>query len=109
VVSSIPFEIDHIIAQQHGGRTLAGNLALACFYCNASKGPNIASRDPLTGKLVPLFHPRRHKWSYHFCWEGPYLVGKTAIGRATVRVLAINDPVAVALRESLIEEDRFAF
>jgi hypothetical protein len=27
----MPFEIDHIIAEQHGGPTLSRNLALACF------------------------------------------------------------------------------
>jgi hypothetical protein len=31
--SSTPFEIDHIIAEQHGGETVASNLALACFGC----------------------------------------------------------------------------
>jgi hypothetical protein len=30
--TSIPFEIDHIIACKHGGRTVASNLADACFY-----------------------------------------------------------------------------
>jgi 5-methylcytosine-specific restriction endonuclease McrA len=27
-----PFQIDHIIAQKHGGETNAENLALACYY-----------------------------------------------------------------------------
>jgi HNH endonuclease len=30
--SSIPFEIDHIIADYHGGKKVPGNLALSCFY-----------------------------------------------------------------------------
>jgi hypothetical protein len=30
--SNIPFEVDHIIARKHRGRTVAGNLALACWY-----------------------------------------------------------------------------
>lgn len=30
--SNIPFEIDHIIARKHGGRTLTSNLALTCWY-----------------------------------------------------------------------------
>jgi 5-methylcytosine-specific restriction endonuclease McrA len=64
--SSVPFEIDHVIAVQHGGRTVRGNLALACFYCNSSKGPNIASIDRVTKRLVRLFNPRRHRWDYHF-------------------------------------------
>ncbi len=36
------FQIDHIIAQQHGGPTISENLALACVRCNLHKGPNIA-------------------------------------------------------------------
>lgn len=103
------FPIDHIIAAQHGGKTIASNLCLACPRCNASKGPNIASVDSITGKIVRLFHPRRHKWSAHFAWEGPNLRGKTAIGRATIHVLAINDASAVAVREALIAEGAFPF
>jgi HNH endonuclease len=72
-------EIDHVIAMKHGGRTVAGNLALACFPCNNHKGPNIAGLDPRTKKLTKLFNPRRHKWQRHFHWEGPYLVASTAI------------------------------
>jgi hypothetical protein len=32
--SRAPFEIDHIIPRKHHGRTIAGNLALACVYWN---------------------------------------------------------------------------
>ena len=99
------FAMDHIISEQRGGQTVAGNLAMSCFRCNLHKGPNIAGRDRKTGKLVPLFYPRRHKWSHHFEWDGPRLVGRTAIGRVTIVILAINHPDAVALRESLLQED----
>jgi hypothetical protein len=95
---------DHIIARQHGGGDDKKNLAVCCGRCNRSKGPNIAGIDPKSGKLVRLFHPRRHKWSTHFHWDGPVLAGRTAIGRATIVVLAINDPLRVALRESLLRE-----
>jgi hypothetical protein len=105
--SRIPFEIDHIIARKHGGRTTASNLALSCFYCNTYKGPNLAGVDPVLGRIIRLFHPRRHKWSAHFRWEGPTLVGKTPIGRATIAVLQVNHPEAVAARRALIEEGVF--
>jgi hypothetical protein len=36
------FQIDHIIAEQHGGETVLGNLAFACPHHNRYKGPNIA-------------------------------------------------------------------
>ena len=101
------FEVDHIIAIKHGGPTVAGNLSLSCFHCNSFKGSNIAGRDPKTRKLTALFNPRRHKWSKHFRWKGPILVGRTAIGRTTVNVLNINDPLRVELREELIEEGVF--
>ena len=103
--SFFSFAIDHIVSEQHGGQTVAGNLALSCFRCNLHKGPNIAGRDKQTKKLVPLFNPRRHKWSHHFAWNGPRLIGRTAIGRVTIEILAMNHPDAVALRESLLQTD----
>jgi hypothetical protein len=104
---TVPFPIDHVIARQHRGRTVLSNLANSCLHCNSHKGPNIAGLDPRTNKLTKLFHPRRHRWSWHFRWDGPYLVGRTAIGRTTVDVLALNDPALVAVREALMEEGLF--
>jgi hypothetical protein len=101
------FEVDHVIARKHGGPTAAGNLALSCYPCNAFKGSDIASLDPRTRQLTPLFNPRRHKWSRHFRWQGSFLVGRTAIGRVTVALLNINDPLRVELREGLSEEGVF--
>lgn len=102
------FQIDHIIAKQHGGKTVASNLCLACPRCNTSKGPNVAGVDPVSQRIVRLFHPRRHKWSAHFRWQGAELFGRTAIGRATITVLAINDPDAVAVRRAMILTGTFA-
>jgi hypothetical protein len=76
---------------------------LLVFTATAYKGPNLAGIDPVSKKLSPLFHPRRHKWRRHFRYNGPILVGLTRIGRATIAVLQINDPAAVALREALID------
>lgn len=103
----LPFQIDHIIARKHKGATTAQNLALACFLCNNHKGPNIAGRDSITGRIVRLFHPRRHKWQEHLAWDGAQLTGLTAIGRATIAVLEINLPHRIALRQDLIEEKLF--
>jgi hypothetical protein len=100
-------QIDHVIARKHGGPTAAGNLALACFPCNNHKGSDLAGVDPITRKLTKLFNPRRHKWERHFRWQGPYLVGKTAIGRTTIRVLEINDQARVDLRQVLLEGGDF--
>jgi len=83
------------------------NLALSCLFCNEHKGPNIAGIDPLSQRIVRLFHPRRDKWKRHFRWRGPRLIGRTPIGRATIAVLAINDLQNVALRAALIENGEF--
>lgn len=102
-----PFQIDHVIARQHGGRTVSENLALACFHCNTHKGPNIAGIDPATGEMVRLFHPRVDHWNEHFEWDGPELQGRTSIARATVQVLGINHWDYLAVRQSLIAEGVF--
>jgi 5-methylcytosine-specific restriction endonuclease McrA len=61
-----PFFVYHIIARQHGGSDAPENLALACYHCNARKGPNLSALDPESGALVQLFHPRRDRWEEHF-------------------------------------------
>lgn len=103
----LPFEIDHIIARKHRGPTRVSNLCLACFACNNHKGPNVAGVDDITKNIVKLFNPRRHKWHWHFRWDGPVLVGLTPIGRVTVTVLEINLPYRVAFRAGLIHEGLF--
>lgn len=100
----LPFQIDHVIARQHGGPTDIGNLALACLHCNRFKGPNIAGLDPVSGELVRLFHPRTDLWTVHFHFEGTRIVGTTAIGRATVQVLAMNAPDLLLVRLEFVAE-----
>lgn len=102
-----PHEVDHIIAEKHDGPTVSENLALACFACNNHKGPNIAGVDPNSGEVVRLFHPRSDRWSDHFDWIGPRLVGTTAIGRVTVQVLEINGSHRQRLLQALIDEGVF--
>jgi hypothetical protein len=94
-----PHEPDHLIALKHGGETISANLALACFDCNRFKGPNIASLDPVTRKLVALFNPRTQTWSEHFKLNGPRIVPLTPIGRATEQLLRLNTRSRVEARE----------
>lgn len=103
--SELPFHIDHIIAQKHGGQSESENLAWACFSCNLRKGPNIAGLDPDTGELTALFNPRTDGWSDHFAWDGVLLRGKSAIGRVTMAVLDINHVDSVTVRKALREEE----
>jgi len=103
----LPFQVDHVIAQQHGGSGRFENLAWSCLHCNKHKGPNIAGLDPTSGRLAPLFHPRRQQWRRHFGWKGAVLIGRTQTGRATIRVLAINAPAVLGLRAELMLEGVF--
>ena len=95
------FHIEHIIARQHGGDNDPSNLALACDCCNAHKGPNLTGIDPETGEIVTLFHPREHIWAEHFGESEAMIIGLTAIGRTTVRVLNMNEDRRVRLRTLL--------
>jgi len=95
-------EIDHIVADQHGGLTEAENLALSCWRCNRQKGPNVGSFDPETGKLVPFYNPRQQVWIEHFRLECAVIQPLTAEGRVTVKILLVNDPRRVEERERLI-------
>jgi hypothetical protein len=97
-----PFQIDHIIAKQHGGVTEPKNLCLACYHYNLNKGPNIAGKDPASGRTTRLFNPRVDAWEAHFLRDGPRMVGRTAVGRTTVQLLDMNHPAYVLVREALI-------
>ena len=98
------FQVEHIIAKQHGGEDGDENLALACPHCNLHKGPNIAGLDPLDGALTQLFHPRRQLWDEHFANRGALVMGQTAVGRATVDVLSMNDRLRVEHRATLLRD-----
>jgi hypothetical protein len=100
-----PFHIEHIVARQHGGADDESNLALACHHCNLHKGPNLTGIDPETSAVVLLFHPRQAEWHDNFAFAGPMIVGLTPSGRATVRVLAMNDARRMELRLELGEHD----
>ncbi|HXE53901.1 MAG TPA: hypothetical protein VN541_12840, partial [Tepidisphaeraceae bacterium] len=77
------------------------------FVCNAHKGTNIAGLDPSTRKLCRLFDPRTDEWETHFQWDGPLLLGLTPVGRTTIAVLEINQPIRVRARAVLIREGAF--
>lgn len=103
----LPHEPDHIIARQHGGDTTLMNLAYTCFQCNRFKGPNIASLDPLTGALTPLYNPRTERWDQHFRLSEALIEPLTAIGRATVFLLRLNDPERMTVRANLLSRGRY--
>lgn len=85
-------EIDHIIAEKHGGKTISENLALACSLCNKHKGSDLASIDPETKEITRLFNPRQDGWQHHFQLKNDGEIHpQTSIGRVTTKLLRIND------------------
>ena len=98
------FHIDHVVPRVADGPTELSNLALACVSCSLRKWARRSAPDPATGEEVPLFSPRSQLWREHFRWEGAVVVPLTPTGRATVAALAMNRPLAVAIR--LEEADR---
>ena len=93
------FHADHVFPRADGGPTDLGNLALACVSCSLRKEARTAVPDPETGRLVPLFNPRRQRWNSHFLWDGVRVVGTSASGRATVAALQMNRPLVLSIRK----------
>jgi Na+-translocating ferredoxin:NAD+ oxidoreductase RNF subunit RnfB len=96
-------EIDHIIAKKHGGKTIAENLALSCTLCNKYKGSDLASIDPETDAITPLYHPRKHKWSENFEVKDGRVIPLTPKGRVTTCLLQFNRDERIEERKLMIE------
>lgn len=102
-----PHEVDHVIAEKHGGETSEANLCLSCFDCNRRKGSDFASFDPQTGMVAMLFHPRRDVWDEHFRLNEAVIEPLTPQGRVTVKLLGLNDERRLMERIVLIEAGRY--
>lgn len=100
------FHIDHVVPRIEGGPTKLSNLALACVSCSLRKWARRSAADPETGEEVALFNPRVQHWNDHFRWDGAVIVPLTPTGRATVAALALNRPLAVAIRWEEAERGR---
>lgn len=59
-------EIEHVIPKAAGGSSNEENLWMACRPCNSHKADRTQGVDPVTGKTVALYHPRRQEWFEHF-------------------------------------------
>jgi len=97
------FSTEHIIPRHFGGETTLDNLALACQGCNNHKHTKTEALDPLSNQVVPLYHPRRQRWSEHFAWNDDFtlVIGLTPIGRASINALQLNREELVNLRRVL--------
>lgn len=94
------FTVDHITPESEGGTDDFDNLCLCCFWCNSFKQNQIEHNDPRTSRRVRLFNPRLDVWKKHFRWSPTktLIIGRTAIGRATVIALHLNRETLVRAR-----------
>lgn len=94
------FTVDHIMPLTAGGTDAFDNLCLCCFWCNNFKKSQTHGADPRTQTRVQLFNPRSDIWGQHFRWSptATRIVGRTAVGRATVLALRLNRPTLVRAR-----------
>jgi hypothetical protein len=106
-VAFFPHEVDHVVAEKHGGATVAENLALTCWRCNRHKGSDLGSFDPQSGAFAFLFNPRSQRWEEHFALEAGVLRGLSAEGRATANLLQFNITERVAERRRLGAAGRY--
>jgi hypothetical protein len=97
------FQFDHITAYSLGGNSEESNIAYSCGNCNLYKQNRTHHTDAVTGAVVPIFHPRQHLWTHHFCWSDDelFILGITPVGRATVELLHLNRVGNVNLRSLL--------
>jgi hypothetical protein len=87
-VGFAPHWIDHIVAEKHGGKTEAENLAYCCALCNQRKGSDLSSIDPETGDVFRVSAGR--------------IEPLTSTGRVTVHLLQLNVAARVQEREQLM-------
>ena len=85
------FQIDHIISLKHGGETVENNLAHSCFPCNNNKGSDIGTVLLPDITFVRLFNPRNDNWQEHFRIMNGVFYSDTDIGKATIKLLKLND------------------
>jgi HNH endonuclease len=102
-VATTAFSVEHVVPKVRGGNTDLENLALACQGCNNHKFDKVEARDPISGLMAALYHPRRDVWRTHFAWNDDFtlLVGLTPTGRATIDALRLNWSGVVSLRRIL--------
>lgn len=107
-LSYFPFHIEHIISLKHGGKTSANNLAFACPLCNINKGSDIATFIDIPTELIRFFNPRTDIWYEHFDIESSgIIIGKTMIGKATIKIFNFNHVDSIIERAKMIYFDIF--
>jgi hypothetical protein len=99
----VSFHVEHIQATQHVNDDSPDNLAFACPDCNRYKGPNLTTLTEDSREVISLFHPRHDRWEEHFQFQNELLIGLTETGRATIRLLQMNNNERLEMRAALME------
>jgi hypothetical protein len=99
-----PFSIEHIHPLFLGGTNDLENLALACQGCNGPKSTKIEAFDLVSQTTAKFYNPRKDVWNEHFTWNEDFteIVGLTAKGRVTIKILQLNRQRVINLRRILI-------
>jgi hypothetical protein len=98
------FQIDHIRSIKHLGLTHFDNLAYCCPDCNKYKGSDVGTHLDKSLAITRFFNPRIDNWFEHFeVFEGA-IYSKTDIGEATIRILQINIPDRIIIRQELMKD-----
>jgi hypothetical protein len=80
------------------------NLALACQGCNGHKSTKTEAVDTISRTTAIFYNPRKDSWNEHFVWTEDFteIIGKTAKGRVTIKVLKLNHQRVMNLRRILV-------
>jgi len=99
-LTGMALSTEHLLPRAAGGPTVRENLWRSCRAGNEHKGAQVQASDPETGDTVSLYNPRLQPWNVHFCWsrDGAQLLGRTAIGRASIEALQLNRTMLAAAR-----------
>jgi len=102
----IKFQIEHIISLKHGGKTLSDNLAYSCFYCNNSKGTDLGTNLD-SDEIIRFFNPRKDDWLNHFELSKHLILPKSAIAKATIKILGVNGEERLEERLAFYESGNY--
>lgn len=102
------FQVDHIISVKHGGTAKPENLAYCCSICNRNKGTDLGTVLENPAEIIRFFNPRTDNWDDHFTIEkSGFLLPKSPVGEATIKILGFNHPDSVLERKLLISAGKF--
>ena len=71
------------------------------------KGADIGTYLDNKKVFIRLFNPRKDAWVHHFEINRGEIIPLTPIGRATVKLLDLNNPDRLILRQVLMSANRY--